>query len=224
MPNNFEESMNVETILDYWDEIASTNALLLDPKVLFLPVDVGGYQKAWPFLPKVDWWPICDIKTRIKRLRDFDFNILHLIYPDSYLFGQTGGTIHTACQLGKNKDNPTMVKAIWIQAFIRNLLSSRFEWWMGEPALLARQVESLFSQNKSYKVEWHHAMRQILPLKFDDFGSMKYAKPSSVKELIEMAVFSTMLCLSKYQLIEYYPKQGGCNYDPNAVEPCDVAL
>lgn len=155
LPTNFEESMNVETILDYWDEIASTNALSLDPKVLFLPVDVGGYQKVWPFLPKVDWWPRCDIKARIKRLRDFDFNILHLIYSDSYLFGQTGGTIHTACQLGKNKDNLTMVKAIWIQAFVRNLHASRYESWWGQPTTLSSRVESLFHSTE-YKAEWHH--------------------------------------------------------------------
>ena len=41
MQADFDESLNVATILNYWDDIAQIIAPSLDPTVLFLPVDVG---------------------------------------------------------------------------------------------------------------------------------------------------------------------------------------
>lgn len=207
MQNDFDESVNVETILKYWDEIASPIAPVLDSKSSFQPIDVSTNPKVWPYLSKFDWWPRNEIEARKRDLQKYEPNILRDSYSHEYIWGQTRGTIHTACLLGDYKDNPMMVKAIWIQAFIRNLLTTRFDCWKGKPFRLSREVEMLFSATEEYEVEWHHAMSYILPLSYFEFGVLTHLIPENVGELIEMAVFGTMLCLAKYQLIEYYPKQ-----------------
>lgn len=208
LSTNFDEGLNVETVLNYWDEIASSIKPSLDPKVLFLPIDVSRNPKVWPYLTKFDWQPRGEIEARNRYLHEYEPNILRDTYSDEYIWGQTRGTIHTACRLGDNKENPIMVKAIWIQAFVRHLLTIMPSSWEVGTYNLLSEVELLFFQNEAYKVEWHHAMREIIPLSYSKLGVLTRLEPKNVGELIEMAVFSLTLCLSKYKLIEYFPKQG----------------
>ena len=73
------------------------------------------------------------------------------------------GTLTTLRCLVDAENKETRV-AIWIYAFIRDVLEYKLESWRGEACRIAYAVETAtLTYLREKGIEWHRAMKRLLP-------------------------------------------------------------
>src|SRR5690625_867241 len=111
------------------------------------------------------------------------------------------GTLQTAQYLVEAKDDSELLAAIWMYAFVTDLLDDHSGRFDGSRIASAVKVGVLQNLNK-HNMRWYHSMRRLLP---EDYFSYLYdnLKVKNYETLIELSVISAKTIYNDYTVTLY---------------------
>ena len=163
-----------------------------EPKVLFTPIIVnspgGGLRIGTEIC---DWWPTNKIAERRNQLeKQGTFGVYWVTNK---------GTLHTAQLLYECREDEEAQAAILIAASIWDKLKTLPEAWHGEIRRLITGLDHVIfrdPQSPIFKFEllnWHHAMREALPVNIATENFAEFCTPHRYEDLIYIAFLESSL-------------------------------
>ena len=122
-------------------------------------------------------------------------------------FGTTKnkGTLTTAENLLAAKDDTELTAGIWIYATTRDILEKLPKNWRGEPFRMidAINIVAYTYVRDKVEVDWHHAMRSLVPDVFFSHSFESDFKPSTMNSILEIIAINTLLIRNEYTMVYY---------------------
>lgn len=188
-------------ILSYWMGYINTYSPILKKPIEIKSVHVNYHNEGYFY--GYDWILKNNFELHTSSVSE---------HPDQYLLFGTAlnkGTLHTLEMLDCSKDNKEEQAAIWIGAFVKDMLDYLPKEWYGEGAIIlnkmSTEVRRILNSNNNYYT-WHHAMRNALPEICFSYNILHNIKISSYKQIVELASINVVHTLSNYVAVQYDSK------------------
>lgn len=113
------------------------------------------------------------------------------------------GTMTTLRYLIDAEDKET-IAAIWIYAFIRDVLEYQLKNWRGEAYRMAYAIEmaaKLYLKDKG--MNWHHAMKKLLPDVYFTQTILEAVNVENKRIVLELAAMAVDYIYMHYKVAEY---------------------
>lgn len=195
------EEIKWQDLYDFWKTIAYNIA----PELL-TPISLNHiefkYEETEVHIYGYDWVHKDNYENRINHVTKNSFSFLY--------FGGTlnKGTLQTAEYLVEAKDDNELVAAIWIYCFVKDILNYLPENLRGKGARCLRGIEaSTLSKLSKKHMQWHHAMRNLLPETYFDYV-FEELEVKGYEAIIELALINAKLINSNYIITLYDSYRG----------------
>lgn len=158
---------------------------IINEKLVVNEIPIENFKRPDEALYGLDWIQNELFASRTEGIKENPHGFL--------LFGDSlnKGTLTTLQYLVMADDQETRA-AIWIYAFLRDVLQYRLDSWRGDVYRIASAMQSAaFSILREKNLVWHHSMRKLMPeICFSRIllDSIKIEDKSEVMELIALAV------------------------------------
>lgn len=192
------EEISWDSIFSCWEGYSHT----YEPKLLTgfsierinVNLEIPNY-----YLQGYDWIEKDDYEERIKYITNKPREFLY--------FGPclNKGTLHTLRILDKARDSIQDCAAIWLAAFTKDIISISLPYeWRGKGFSILEKVyfESLGQLKEKY-MNWHHAMRELVPTIYFSSTFLEGITINSYQQIVELSVINSAFILNNYIAIEY---------------------
>jgi hypothetical protein len=186
-----------------WEEIykewnyMSYHIPIINEKLHVNKIKVNQWNREHEYFYGLDWMLNEDFEDRT-----------NYVAEQTTMFMMNGeclnkGTLTTLRYLVDAEDKETRA-AIWIYAFIRDVLEYHLENWRGEAYRIAYAVETaarIYLQGKG--MEWHHAMKKLLPDIYFTHTILEAVNIEDKRIVLELVAMTVDYIHMHYKVAEY---------------------
>lgn len=134
---------------------------------------------------------------------------IHMVTKDTHKFLWFGdslhkGTLRTAENLVQAKGNLELQAAVWLYAVTQDFKHQLPDKWRGDGYRMLRSIEiAIDSVLRENNLEWHFAMRQLMPRDYFTFYIIENLILEDVEQIIELAMIKASLTTAHYKIVLY---------------------